>query len=76
VVGNHLEELKVEYIEAGCMVLRDLHLFKQGFAQDGNWDRVELLIQVDEVAHHQVSYLHFPVEFNQDKCQCLVQSGG
>ena len=63
-VGNHLEELEVDHVEARSVILRDLHLLEKRLAQYGNWDVLQPLEEVDKVLQHHVPDFDLPVELN------------
>ena len=74
-VRDCLEEFEVEDVETLGVVLRDLHLLQERFAQYGHWYGVHSLEQVNEVAEHHFTDLDFPVKLDQDESQSLVNGG-
>ena len=66
-VCHNLEELEVKDIEACGVILRNLYLFEERLTEDCNWDCVDSLEQLDEVAKHEFSYVNFPVKLDQNK---------
>jgi len=54
------------------VVLADLDLLQEGFTEDVDRNRFELLVKTDEVFEHQLSNIDFPVKFYKQKCESFV----